>query len=88
MTLSEVSGRQERTFRIKARASVLQRCAVYGFAFVLGYLGVTTFALVRYAPGAVAARKPPETFRTTFRALLAQACIAGSVAVVAVALGA
>ena len=61
---------------------------LYGLALFLGYLGVTTFALVRHALRAVATRKAPETFRTPFHALLAWASVAGSVMIVAVALGA
>lgn len=61
---------------------------LYGFAFLLGYLGVVTFATVRQAMRVVATRKAPETLRTRFHEALGWASVAGSVAVVAVALAA
>lgn len=66
---------------------VADRPDLYGFPLFLGYLGVTTFAAVRQAMRAVATRRAPETLRTPFHEALAWASIAGSVAVIAFALG-
>ena len=66
---------------------VADRPDLYGFPLFLGYLGVTTFAAVRQAMRAVATRRAPETLRTPFHEVLAWASIAGSVAVIAFALG-
>ncbi|WP_419948291.1 hypothetical protein [Candidatus Palauibacter sp.] len=66
---------------------VAERPDLYGFPLFLGYLGVTTFAAVRQALRAVATRRTPETLRTTFHEVLAWASIAGSVTVIAFALG-
>ena len=89
VTLSAVTASLGRIVSYQAHGvGFAERPDLYGLALFLGYLGVTTFALVRHALRAVATRKAPETFRTSFHALLAWACIAGSVAVVAVALGA
>ena len=66
---------------------VAERPDLYGLPLFLGYLGVTTFAAVRQAMRAVATRRAPETLRTPFHEVLAWASIAGSVAVIAFALG-
>ena len=60
---------------------------LYGFGLFLGYLGLVTFATVRQAMRVVATRKAPETLRTPFHEALGWASIAGSVAVIAFALG-
>ena len=60
---------------------------LYGFALFLGYLGVTTFATVRQAMRVVATRRAPETLRTPVHEALGWASIAGSVTVIAFALG-
>ena len=67
-------------------AGIAERPDLYGFAVLLGYLGVVTFATVRQAIRVVATRKAPETLRTPVHEALAWASIAGSIAVVAVAL--
>ena len=54
----------------------------------LGYLGLVTFATVRQAMRVVATRRAPETLRTPFHEALGWASIAGSIVVIAVALGA
>ena len=66
---------------------VAERPDLYGLPLFLGYLGVTTFAAVRQAMRAVATRRVPETLRTPFHEVLAWASIAGSVTVIAFALG-
>ena len=66
---------------------VAERPDLYGFPLFLGYLGVTTFAAVRQAMRAVGTRRAPGTLRTTFHEVLAWASIAGSVTVIAFALG-
>lgn len=89
VTLSAVTASLGRIVSHQAHGvGLAERPDLYSLAFFLGYLGVTMFALVRHALRAVATRKAPETFRTSFHALLAWASIAGSVVVVAVALGA
>ena len=65
---------------------IAERPDLYGFAILLGYLGVVTLATVRQAMRVVATRKAPETLRTPVHEALAWASIAGSIAVVAVAL--
>ena len=66
---------------------VTERPDLYGFALFLGYLGVTTFATVRQAMRVVATRRAPKELRTPFHEALAWASIAGSVVVIAFALG-
>ncbi|MCY3600571.1 MAG: hypothetical protein OXN85_11460 [Gemmatimonadetes bacterium] len=66
---------------------VAERPDLYGLPLFLGYLGVTTFAAVRQAMRAVATRRVPEALRTPFHEALAWASIAGSVTVIAFALG-
>ncbi len=61
---------------------VVERPDLYGFAVLLGYLGVATFATVRQAMRVVATRRAPETLRTPAHEVLAWASIAGSVIVV------
>ena len=61
---------------------------LYGFAFLLGYLGVATFAMVRQAMRVVATRRAPHTLRAPFHEALGWASIAGSVAAIAVAFAA
>ncbi|MYE33485.1 MAG: hypothetical protein F4X23_01370 [Gemmatimonadales bacterium] len=65
-----------------------ERPDLYAFPLFLGYLGVATFALVRQAMRAVATRRAPETLRTPFHEAVAWASIAGSIVVIAFALGA
>jgi hypothetical protein len=64
------------------------RPELYGFAVLLGYLGVATLATVRQAMRVVATRKAPERLRTPFHEALAWASMAGSVTVVAFAFAA
>ena len=59
---------------------------LYGFAVLLAYLGVTTFANVRFAVRLVATRRAPETLATWFSSALAWASVAASVAAVSFAL--
>ena len=74
-------------FHLGEGIGVADRPDMYGFPLFLGYLGVTTFAAVRQAMRAVGTRRAPETLRTPFHEVLAWASIAGSVAVIAFALG-
>ena len=67
---------------------VTDRPDLYGFAILLGYLGVVTFATVRQAMRVVATRREPSNLRTPFHEFLGWASMAGSVAVVAIALAA
>ena len=66
---------------------VTERPDLYGFPLFLGYLGVTTLAMVRQAMRVVATRPAPEELRTPFHEALAWASIAGSLVVIAFALG-
>ena len=66
---------------------VTERPDLYGFPLFLGYLGVTTLAMVRQAMRVVATRRTPERLRTPFHEALAWASIAGSLIVIAFALG-
>ena len=59
----------------------------YCMAIFLGYLGVVTFAMVRQALRVVATRRAPERLGTPFHKALGWASIAGSVTIIAVALG-
>ena len=65
-----------------------ERPDLYGFALLLGYLGVVTLAMVRQGIRVVATKREPETLRTPLHEALGWASIAGSAAAVAFALGA
>ncbi len=88
VTLSAITAS---AWRIASYASqgigVADRPDLYGFALFLGYLGVVTLASVRQAIRAVATRRTPATLRTPLHEALAWASIAGSVTVIAFALG-
>ncbi len=88
VTLSAVTASAGRivSFQVQGIAFA-ERPDLYGFALFLGYLGVVTFATVRQAMRVVATRRAPETLRTPFHEALGWASIAGSVAVIAFALG-
>jgi hypothetical protein len=87
VTLSAVTASAGRIVSYQFQGiGVAERPDLYGFAVLLGYLGVVTFATVRQAIRVVATRKAPETLRTPVHEALAWASIAGSIAVVAVAL--
>ena len=60
---------------------------LYGFALLLGYLGLVAFATVRQAVRVVATRSAPAALRTPVHEALGWMSIAGSVAVIAFALG-
>ena len=60
---------------------------LYGIALFLGYLGMVTFATVRQAIRVVDTRRTPEMLGTPFHEALGWASIAGSVTVIAFALG-
>ena len=88
VTLSAVTASAGRivSFQVQGIAFA-ERPDLYGFALFLGYLGVVTFATVRQAMRVVATRRAPETLRIPFHEALGWASIAGSVAVIAFALG-
>ena len=65
-----------------------ERPDLYGFALLLGYLGVVTLAMVRQGMRVVATKRAPETLRTPLHEALGWASIAGSAASVVFALGA
>ena len=88
VTLSAVTASAGRIVAYQAQGiGPADRPESYGFALFLGYLGVVTFAMVRHAVRVVATRRSPETLRTPFHEALAWASIAGSVVVIAFALG-
>ncbi len=88
VTLSAVTASAGRIVSYQIQGiGLADRPDLYGFALFLGYLGVTTFATVRQALRVVATRRAPEMLRTPVHEALAWASIAGSVAVVAFALG-
>ena len=88
VTLSAVTASAGRIVSYQVQGiSFAERPDLYGFALFLGYLGVVTFATVRQAMRVVATRRAPETLRTPFHEALGWASIAGSVAVIAFALG-
>ena len=64
-----------------------ERPDLYGFQLFLGYLGMVTFVLARHGIRVVATRRAPETLRTPVHEALGWVSIAGSVAVIAFALG-
>lgn len=67
------------------RIALTDRPDLYGFAYLLGYLGVVTFASVRQAIRAVATRKTPDALASPFHLALTWASIAGSAGCIAVA---
>ena len=89
VTLSAVTASAGRIVSFQVQGiGFADRPDLYGFALFLGYLGLVTFATVRQAMRVVATRKAPETLRTLFHEVLGWASIAGSVTVIAFALGA
>ena len=88
VTLSAVTASAGRIVSYQVQGiGFAERPDLYGFALFLGYLGVVTFATVRQAMRVVATRRAPETLRTPFHEALGWASVAGSVAVIAFALG-
>ncbi len=88
VTLSAVTASAGRIVSLQVQGiAFADRPDLYGFALFLGYLGVVTFATVRQAMRVVATRRAPETLRTPVHEALGWASIAGSVAVIAFAVG-
>ena len=88
VTLSAVTASAGRIVSYQVQGiDFAERPDLYGFGLFLGYLGLVTFATVRQAMRVVATRKAPETLRTPSHEALGWASIAGSVAVIAFALG-
>jgi len=65
---------------------VAEQPGSYGFAVLLGYLGVVTFVMVRQGLRVLATRRAPEKLRTPAHEALAWASISGSVIAVGFAL--
>ena len=61
--------------------SVADQPESYGFAILLGYLGVVTFVMVRQGMRVLATRRAPEKLRTPTHAALAWASMSSSVMV-------
>ena len=88
VTLSAVTASVGRMLSYQVQGiGFADRPDLYGFGLFLGYLGLVTFATVRQAMRVVATRRAPETLRTPLHEALGWASIAGSVAVIAFALG-
>lgn len=84
VTLSAITASVGRIVSYQAQGiGVAERPDLYGFAVLLGYLGIVTFAMVRQAMRVVATRRAPEMLRTPFHEALGWASIAGSVAAIA-----
>ena len=89
VTVSAVTASAGRIVSFQVQGiGLADRPELYGFAVLLGYLGVATLATVRQAMRVVATRKAPERLRTPFHEALAWASMAGSVTVVAFAFAA
>ncbi|MDE0247864.1 MAG: hypothetical protein OXO56_08045 [Gammaproteobacteria bacterium] len=89
VTLSAVVAAAGRVVSYRLQGiGVAERPEVYGFAVLLGYLGVVTFATVRQAMRAVATRRAPGKLRTPAHEALAWASVSGSVIVVGFGLAA
>lgn len=58
---------------------VAEQPGSYGFAVLLGYLGVVTFVMVRHGLRVLATRRAPEQLHTPVHAALAWTSISGSV---------
>ena len=83
VTLSAVVAAAGRVVSYRLQGiGVAERPELYGFAVLLGYLGVVTFAMVRQAMRVVATRRAPAKLRTPAHEALAWASVAGSVVVV------
>lgn len=65
---------------------VAEQPGLYGFAVLLGYLGVVTFVMVRQGLRVLATRKAPEGLRTPVHEALAWASMSSSVIAVGFAL--
>ena len=89
VTLSALTaaGGRVLSYRI-AGIGLAERPDLYGFALLLGYLGVVTLAMVRQGIRVVTTKRAPETLRTPLHEALGWASIAGSGAAVAFAFGA
>ena len=88
VTLSAVTASAGRIVSFQVQGiGFADRPELYGFQMFLGYLGMVTFAMVRQAMRVVATRRAPETLRTPVHEALGWMSIAGSVAVIAFALG-
>lgn len=89
VTLSAVVAATGRIVSYRLQSiGVAERPDVYGFAVLLGYLGVVTFATVRQAMRVVATRRAPGKLRTSAHEALAWASVSGSVIVVGFGLAA
>ena len=89
VTLSAVTASAGRIVSYQFQGiGVAERPDLYGFAVLLGYLGVVTFATVRQGMRVVATRRAPEKLRTPIHEALGWASMSGSVVVVAFAFAA
>ena len=89
VTVSAITASTGRVVSFQVQGiGLADRPELYGFAVLLGYLGLATFATVRQAMRVVETRRAPERLRTPFHEALAWASMAGSATVVAFAFAA
>ena len=87
VTLSAVTAAVGRIVSYRVQGiGVAEQPASYGFAVLLGYLGVVTFVMVRQGMRVLATRSAPEKLRTPAHEALAWASMSGSVVAVGFAL--
>ncbi len=84
VTLSAVTAAVGRIVSYQVQGiGVAEQPELYGFAVLLGYLGVATFVMVRQGLRVLATRKAPEKLRTPTHEALVWASMSSSVFVVA-----
>ncbi len=89
VTLSAVTAAAGRIVSYQLQGiSVAERPEPYGFAVLLGYLGVVTFVMVRQGMRVLATRRAPGKLRTPTHEALAWASMSSSAAVVGFGLAA
>ena len=89
VTLSAVTAAAGRIISYQSQGiGVAEQPGSYGFAVLLGYLGVVTFVMVRQGLRAVATRRAPEQLRTPLHEALAWASVCGSVVAIGFGLAA
>ena len=89
VTLSAVTAAAGRIVSYQVQGiGIAEQPERYGFAVLLGYLGVVTFVMVRQGLRVLATRRAPEKLRTPAHEALAWASISGSVIVVGFGLAA
>jgi hypothetical protein len=89
VTLSAVTAAIGRVITYRSQGiTIADQPALYGFAFLLGYLGIATFAAVRQSMRVVQTRHHPEQLYTPFHLTLAWLSLGGSIGVIVFAFAA